>query len=351
MPFNLRLQDPDTDAATLLELLAEAAVKSNRGAGVFSFASAHGAHILLNDPAFEAFLRRGRFELIVGVDAVTVPATLDLLSNAEKRFHGLRTSVFLHRRRGALFHPKVCWFSNAEAGWVLAGSGNLTRGGLLNNWEAFGEAILSRKAFARIFKQWIAWLDHNRQRLRRPDDSAAIERARLNETDAHRRHEEDEVEASEDDFETESSASEILIAEIPKAAGRWSQANIDRTSFMEFFQLRPGSSQRVVLFPVASDGTIGEPEIRSSVSVRSSNFRIELGQASGFDYPDKDRPIGVFKKTGTRRFRYRLLMPGQDGHSAVDAVLAERWNGLRRRVRRIRLSSATFKAELPTFNI
>ena len=132
MAFSLRFQDPASEAANFLELLLESSGDSDRGAGIFSFASVHGVSLLLADAAFEAFLRRSQFELVVGVDAVTVPAVLHRLRDAQDQYGGLRARAFFHRRAGTLFHPKVCWFARGTAGRVFVGSGNLTRSGLLN---------------------------------------------------------------------------------------------------------------------------------------------------------------------------------------------------------------------------
>ena len=83
MAFSLRFHDPASEAANFLELLLESSGDSDRGAGIFSFASVHGVSLLLADAAFEAFLRRSQFELVVGVDAVTVPAVLHRLRDAQ----------------------------------------------------------------------------------------------------------------------------------------------------------------------------------------------------------------------------------------------------------------------------
>ena len=352
IPFYLRIQDPNTDANTMLELLAESSATSDHGAGIFSFASARGISLLLNDPTFNAFLGRGEFELIVGVDAVTTPSALTLLRDAEDCHPGLRTRVFLHNRQGALFHPKVCWFIDAKSGRLFTGSGNLTRGGLLNNWEAFSDIVLPLNKFQGIFDQWSAWISNNEPLLHRPDDEVVISRAKLNESDTHRRHEEDMVEDSDDSIHVEIPGAEILIAEIPRSASRWRQANFDRTTFTEFFQLQPNTNRRIVLFPVESDGTVGEVEIRPSVSVKSSNFRIELGLASRYGhYPDNGRPIGIFKKIGTRRFRYRLVMPDHSDHTILDTMLSKYWNGILNRIRRIHMKSEEFRSELAEFVI
>ena len=65
MAFSLQFQEPASDSANFLELLLESAGKSDRGAGIFSFASVHGVSLLLADSDFAAFLRRSTFKLVV----------------------------------------------------------------------------------------------------------------------------------------------------------------------------------------------------------------------------------------------------------------------------------------------
>ncbi|MYN65058.1 MAG: hypothetical protein F4X11_08525 [Acidobacteria bacterium] len=102
MTFSLRFQDPASDAANLLELLLESVNTAERGAGVFSFSSAHGIRLLLSDDDFAAFLERSTFELIVGIDAVTVPEALNLLHTAQAAYGGFRARAFLNPRPASL---------------------------------------------------------------------------------------------------------------------------------------------------------------------------------------------------------------------------------------------------------
>ena len=82
------------------------------GFAIFSFASRGGVRLLFSDPDFSGFLDRAKFQLIVGVDAVTTPDVLTMLADEATSYAGLQARVFLHSRKAALFHPKVCWFYN-----------------------------------------------------------------------------------------------------------------------------------------------------------------------------------------------------------------------------------------------
>ena len=323
-------------------MLADAAQSSAGGAAIFSFASCAGIRLLFSDPDFGEFLHRGEFHLIVGVDAVTTPDALTMLAEETQSRAGLRTCVFLHSRKAALFHPKVSWFYAAKAGRSIVGSGNLTRGGLLNNWEAFVETTTDATDTVRINSRWEHWIEVNRPNLRPPTDPDAISRARSNE---YTRHEEGVVEIEDDLAETRGDES-VLLAEIPRAADRWNQANFDRTTYEDFFGLRPGTTRRVVLYPLQRDGTVSNPEVRPGVSVKSQNYRIELGQAAGFPYPSNGRPVGIFRRTGVRRFRYRIIMPFDDGYNSVLSTLARQSSdagGDQVRMRRLVLTYAEFR--------
>lgn len=349
MAFSLRFQQPGSELETVLELLTASADAAEIGGAVFSFATAEGVRLLLEDEAFKALLDRGEFYLIVGVDAVTVPAALDLLRQAEEEHVSLRVRVFYHETSGVLFHPKLAWFAMEGVGRVLVGSANLTRGGLLKNWEAVGRSELDTKGLATLLAQWERWLDDNQHNLLPVGDPRVIARARRNETDRRRRHEEIEVEAADTEVGVVDPDTPVLVAEIPRSDVRWKQANFDLQTYQEFFQLSPGLHRRVVLIPVAQDGSVGDPEVRQGVSVKSHNFRLELGQATGRNYPETGRPIGVFLRIGTRQFRYRLLMPGEDDHAAVAAMLSSRWEGRKDRIKRVRLRADELVDVIPGF--
>ena len=347
MTFNLRIQDPASAEATLLELLAEGVTRASRGVGMFSFASTNGVKLLIDDPDFKNFLRRSQFEIIVGVDAVTVPATLNLLRETEKMYHGFQARVFFHQRRGILFHPKFCWFASTRQVRVLVGSGNLTRGGLLKNWEAFADTTIHGAEQDKLLADWDSWRQINDSLLRTVGDSDVLARAKRNEGDIRRRHEEDEVEDADKSLDDGPTGGSVLLAQIPKASDRWNQANFDLETFTNFFNAQPRTHHRIVLLPVFEDGRIGEPESRPSVSVKSRNFRIELGQAAGIAYPTKNRPIGLFLRLAARRFRYRLLMPTDRHYTTVAAFVDNRWAGHRGKMKRIVVSSEDFRRALP----
>lgn len=351
MPARIVFQSPATDAESYLESVLSIVSKAEAGGGVFSFASPQGIRLLIQDPVFLKFLERGHFHLVVGVDAVTSPKSLELLTSLARDHAQLSCEAFYNSSQGALFHPKWCWFRNGDVARCLVGSGNLTEGGLVKNWEAF--SIFEDKAGA-IQKTWDDWLSMNASFRRSTDDKAVIERAALNKPVPRPRiHEEYVVEEADEKAVEESASGEskILLAEIPKAAGRWNQANFSLEVFKDFFQLAPGTYHRVILTPISDKGNAGQKEVRQSVSVKSQNYRVELGLAAGKSYPANGRPIGVFLRTGTRRFRYRLLMPSNKEHRKVSKYLSKLSSASASRMKREIVNYEDFAKELPGFSI
>ena len=139
----------------------------------------------------------------------------------------------------------------------------------------------------------------------------------------------------------------FLLLRFPRAAARWNQANFNLGTFRSFFQMTPGQLHRAVLYPVTASGTVGTPEIRPGVSVKSHNYRVELGLAAGIPYPSRSRPIAVFVRIGTRRFRYRLFLPGDVDYAAIRILLTS-LQPHPAGVRRVTVSLSQFAAQLPT---
>lgn len=82
--------------------------------------------------ALREFSGRAQVKISVGVDlyGTSREALTDLLEATPG-------GVFVYRNNGPYtFHPKVYVFKSAERADVLAGSGNLTGGGLFTNYEA-----------------------------------------------------------------------------------------------------------------------------------------------------------------------------------------------------------------------
>ena len=339
--MQLYIQDPtDPQAPFLHERILELCEGAIRGVGVFAFVTREGVDLLLRDKIFTTFATKGTFDLIVGIDGVTNVRALTALQEMSRDLPGLKVKVFFHTLSQSVFHPKFCWFRHKSKGFLVVGSGNLTARGMRGNWEAFSVSELGANSVGGLEAQWTRWIEHHASRLRSLDDEGVLARAALN----IRQRRVGVPEAASEKLEDETTGvetpepiflHEVLVAEIPRAASRWNQANFDLNSFRNFFGVQPGAVRRIVLQHVDSSGALGFLETRPSVSVRSRNFRFELEAAGGLPYPNKGRPIAVFVRIAQRTFRYRLLMPSDPDHVIISAFLDTKWTGRSNRMRRV----------------
>lgn len=351
------IQDPIfSKSYSTHEALIETCIQSVKGYGSYAFASATGIEVLFEDKEFDALLDRGTYSMIVGIDEITNMKSLDKLSDIVAKKQNFSVKAYYQESKSSLFHPKFSFFQqDSGKGTLIAGSGNLTLGGLRKNKEAFGVIPLSVDEFKRIEDYWGAWLSEASQNLRDIDDNDVIEKARENiykkRLQALSKEQQIEVSVDVEDEESElessitegwhyGAGSQILVAEIPKSGDRWKQANFDVGTFQNFFGARPGdNSQRILLRSVKDDSMLSSIEIRPSVSVKSKNYRFELDAATGLLYPVEGPPIGIFIQLTTRMFLYHLFMPDHDLYEEIASWMNDNWQGRADRMKRIVASS------------
>jgi len=333
MDYEFHLQDPTSPATVYL---VEAIIAAARGAtelrGMFAFASRGGVDSLLGDPAIEEFLEHGALSLLIGMDAITSRGTLERLQELETAHERLSVRVFWNRT-AALFHPKIAHFTYPDGRrTVIVGSGNLTPGGLRQNFEAFSVYRVNRRERVNL-NGWDRFLGEHAPDIR-AIDAAALERAARNVVLRARRGLGEPAEPdvvvpgfSESDVVVPVAAltgERILVAEVPRAGGRWHQVHFNREAIDDFFQVRPNSDQRVYLTECLQDGRFGEQEMRPCVlSQTNMNHKIELGSHHSAEYPASGRPIAVFRELQARSFAYMLLMPGDPGHREMTRLLRQ----------------------------
>jgi len=331
--MSLYIQDPNDPKGTyLLEALLEACEGAQAGGGAFAFVSAEGVKLFLEDKGFHAFASKNPYELVFGVDAITNSKALSAIERASKTSKRLSPRVFVPTKPGTIFHPKFSWFRKPKGGVLITGSGNMTRGGLRWNVEAFTWQILSSGDVKAIEKRWQDFRDSNALRLKALNDPAVVERAKANDivqrifAETRKKVEPDEVrDRDPEKAETPPSPTDpVLIYEIPASKDRWKQANFHKDTFENYFGAKPGKQHRIFLYHVTENGALDEREVRPSVAVASKNFRFELGAASGLEYPKVGKPIGVFIRMATRTFRYRLLMPSDPQHKVIEGYLTKK---------------------------
>ncbi len=358
------IQDPKDPVSPFLhESLLEKCEQAIGGGGAFAFATKEGAELLLTDEAFKKFLKKHPFDLLVGIDETTNVRALQALKQLTDEFDRLKVRVFHHDLPEAIFHPKFCWFRHKSGGFLVVGSGNLTRKGLRGNWEAYTVTELTSKGVEEIEKKWREWIDFHSIWLKAPDDERVLARAALNiwraKSGGIRIPEITETETIDGDLEVNPSALQqsdaVLVAEIPKGGkgeGRWKQAGFDLDTFRTFFEVELDAVHRIVLQYVNADGTLGQIESRPRISVKSSNYRFELGAAAGLPYPDLEqgRPIGVFIRIATRSFLYYLLMPNDLHYQIVLSFLKSRTVGRTGRadsMRRVKTNAVELRLAWP----
>jgi HKD family nuclease len=337
--YRFRLQDPTAPQTTYLyeEIVAELDRASTiEWRSIFAFASELGINALLEDPAIIAFLERGgRWSLIVGLDAITDPPALERLKSLSEKYSDVQVRVFHNSSRG-LFHPKIAHFTRRDGTQVVVvGSGNLTPGGLRGNIEGFSVTTFRRDEGIDL-AAWDSFLERHAGSIR-PIDEEALKRADLNrrvartrpprareaEPEAETTEEPEGADVAEAPDELARRNDRMLVAEVPKAGGRWHQVHFNGAVVEAFFRVRPNTEQRVFLRELLGPGRLGPVEARPCVySEVNKNHRIELAARRGEDYPEERRPILVARETGLRTFQYIILMPDETGHPEMESFVA-----------------------------
>ena len=162
--MTLTLQVPGGGNTLHAELVA-AATGATGGFAAFAFATSTGIDTALAEPAVHKLLGTGQFKLVVGLDAITDTAAVAALKTAKVALPNSSISLFYNPKGGVLYHPKTMFFKRQAGGRCLTGSGNLTLGGLRNNWEAFWKADVSTTDAAALEVQWARWVTDHKDNL------------------------------------------------------------------------------------------------------------------------------------------------------------------------------------------
>ncbi|NLS84336.1 MAG: hypothetical protein GXZ14_01800 [Ruminococcaceae bacterium] len=375
------IQDPSYEHSKYLhEILLSTCENSISGGGTYAFATKDGVELFLADESFKQFIKKGMFFLVIGMDDITNVRTLDSLKSLKNKYgKNLIVKAYIHNNKGSTFHPKFSWFKNDNGGVLVLGSGNLTQKGLRHNREAFNVIEHNDVEMQSVIDEWNKWITHSTPFLFDLENPLVLERAQQNtiktfitskakmsasETQnsdvktaleelyksqpkdkslkkgqtkkdiksdnatntmqAHLNVFTDEDADADESYWKISLSCETLVAEIPKSGDRWKQANFDKDSFEHYFGATCGENgaYRILLKSIKQDNSLGETEIRPSVSVASQNYRFELDAANGLNYPKGGlRPIAIFFKVSCRDFLYELVMPDNDAYNEVVKLL------------------------------
>lgn len=311
---------------TLLQALTDAAIDSTSGGAVFAWATVPGLNALFGNPDFESFVKRRQFSLIVGTDSITDTRAIERLVTLQETYPLLEVHALVNDEQ-SLFHPKLAWFVDGGAMTLILGSGNLTRGGLLGNWEAFTVTQHPTEDLPEFQLSIDDWLEDIDPGLLPLSDPRVLHRVAGNSGDERSvkrpapRPEPVTVLENKD-------YTGWLVAELNKgrntAAGAtgFSQASFDTETFKKFFDYAGGEVD-VVLWPVHVDGSLGALESRKGrYKTASVNYYFELGAAHGLPYPAVSRPIATFGRLAAGGYTYRVVLPGQPGHEELETWLA-----------------------------
>ena len=329
MEYEFHLQDPTSrHTVYLFEAIVDALSGAEICEGMFAFASRAGVDSLIGDPATQSFLRRSTMSLLVGVDAVTDRQALECLREREREHDRLSVRVFKNPT-SALFHPKIARFSYPDGRRsVIVGSGNLTPGGLQQNFEAFSVMRAAADETAGV-SSWDRFLSDHAARIGAIDEEALELAARNVSKRRPRRGRRGPttgpavVEADSHGVVGEGTG-RFLVAHVPKAGDRWTQVHLNRAVIDDFFRVRHGTHERVYLRECRGESDFGEQEVRPCVfSESNKNLKIEVASHAGQAYPEDGPPIAVFQELQVRSFAYMLLMPTEPGYAELKRLTNE----------------------------
>lgn len=330
MEFEFCIQDPtDPETHYLYEAIIGAAAEASTWRGMYAFATRGGVDQLIEDPVVHDFMQRGgAIDLIVGIDAVTNRQTLERMQDLEARHPTFQPRVFWHSTRG-LFHPKISHFGYPDGRKkLIVGSGNLTPGGLMHNFEGYSVVTGGRRE-ALDLSSLDEFIARHAVDIRRIDQEA-LDRAALNVMRPvagvpRPRVPQPRPTAIPAQLPVPAPQAvgldRVLVAEVPDAGGRWSQSHLNAAVIENYFRVTNLAAQRVYLTHVDAGGVRGEEKVRQVVySTANKNYKVEISAAKGKDYPAAGHPMLIFRERQVRCFDYMLLMPGDAGYTAIVAL-------------------------------
>jgi hypothetical protein len=290
-------------------------------------------------------------DLVVGLDAITDTNALAALRRATLRFPLLTVLLFLNSNKGRSFHPKASWFRYPNGGRAITGSGNLTKGGLVRNWEAFAQEEYDQHGIDDLEAQWTTWKAAHAAELRALNDQEAAERAALNRSIARavRRV----TRLSEQEAQQALGAIPVVPANdgdpflaTELGSNRLTQVGIRKTDFVDFFGVPAGGSKNITVYRVYSDGRFSDPDRVPTISTGPRNYRFRTRAMAGVSYPQGGRPIALFERVDADTFKYMMVLPTQPEHVALSANMGP-MPPPGHKGRRLRLSSSELEQIWP----
>jgi hypothetical protein len=135
------------------------------------------------------------------------------------------------------------------------------------------------------------------------------------------------------------SGQEVLVSQIPKGGVRWNQGNFSLEIMESFFGIDPSIGGTLTLHEIDTAGNVQKTESAHVFQSKSHNYRFALRSVNGRSYPTSGRPIAVFRRLAATEHRYRVFVPGDAGHSALEAFLNAHYTG--RGMKRVATTSSS----------
>lgn len=323
--MSLFLQDPTSlTAIRLLDILKEHFKEADEIYCAFAFVTAKGASMLFEqEEDVNKSLKKAKVHLLVGMDAITDTKAIKKLSELCFEFKNFKVDVFLPRA-GGIFHPKFSWVKKGKTGIVIAGSGNLTTGGLQNNYEAFTVSEAAQGEISILKKSWKKFLTHNKDSLFSLDAEEVLEAAKQNAklkkvAKATRKS----VGKKEHIVVLPKRDSAVFIEELTKGRGN-KQRDVGTWAADNYFEETPP----LFLTHVDDIGVCGSTEMRKIIPKGSSNFAIDLNASQGIESEEGKMPIVIFIRTQPRTYLYHIIQHGSAHYKTIHTYLEN--NGIKK---------------------
>jgi len=338
------IQDPFSPSSRNLLTELEAHFK---GADViccaFAFATARGISLLFDSPDVKKRLKIAKTELVVGMDAITDRKAVDRLLALCAEFENLSAQAFLPSSSG-IFHPKISWIERGDGGVVITGSGNLTKGGLENNFEAFSVMVVNKKELELVRNNWLAFLSNNSLNLFSLDSPEVQEAAEQNATIKKAiKKVRKEVGRKSPIGDIPEDEEIIFIEELTRGRGD-KQRDVGKWAANNYFE----NGKTLYLTHVDSDGKHDSKEVRTLSIKGSTNFAIDLDASKGLLPKNGFLPIAIFVRIRPQEYAYHILPYDSSDYRKVSDFLRTAVGKIPKNNAR-RLNKAITPAELLNF--
>lgn len=311
------LQDPGLTPKRNLLLELQKHFKSGEHiCCAFAFATARGIGLLFDDPSVQANLKFATLQMIIGMDAITDTRSVIRFSQLCSDLKNVSVRFFLPSS-GGIFHPKVSWVKIGDSGVVITGSGNLTRGGLETNFEAFSVISIDASQLATIEDTWNGFLAGNDKFLFELDSeevkNAAEQNRKVNKAIKKAKKDVGIVE-SEHDVPEDSKT--IFIQELTEGRGG-RQRDVGTWAAKNYFE----KDSDIYLTYVDSHGNQSFETAKKVTSKGSKNYAIDLDASKGVKESGGNLPIVVFLRTAPCAYLYHILDPQSADYKYVYSYL------------------------------